>query len=544
MNRSETLSSTHAGQAPAVEEYDLVILGGGTGSTIAAWTFAGQGQRVAVIERKYIGGSCPNIACLPSKNILHSARVASYFRRGKEFGVAADGFHVDMRAVRARKRAMVSGLNAMYLDNFKQTGAEFILGSGRFVGPKTLEVALHDGTTRRLRGASVIVSTGTRAALEPIPGLIDAQPLTHVEALELDRVPQHLIVIGGGYVGLELSQAMRRFGSKVTVIDRNDRLLHREDDDVTEALASLFQEEGIDTFLNARIKRVSGKSGDSVAVVVEQAGKETTLTGTHVLVAAGRTPNTENIGLELAGVAVTGRGYIQVNERLETTAPGVWAIGEVAGSPQFTHVSVDDFRVVRDNLAGGNHVTTDRQIPSTLFTDPELARIGLTEKEAKAQGIKYRLFKIPMEGVLRARTLSETRGFLKALVDVNSDRVLGFTAFAVDGGEVMASVQTAMMAALPYNCTPGCHLVAPDSCRRAHPVVLLRASRSFYLLNQDVLRIASAASINDGQAFRQINADFEFGAEVNWALESKRPCRRHAPRSRSCRPRARRRLVF
>jgi pyruvate/2-oxoglutarate dehydrogenase complex dihydrolipoamide dehydrogenase (E3) component len=450
MNRSETLSSTHAGQAPAVEEYDLVILGGGTGSTIAAWTFAGQGQRVAVIERKYIGGSCPNIACLPSKNILHSARVASYFRRGKEFGVAADGFHVDMRAVRARKRAMVSGLNAMYLDNFKQTGAEFILGSGRFVGPKTLEAALHDGTTRRLRGASVIVSTGTRAALEPIPGLIDAQPLTHVEALELDRVPQHLIVIGGGYVGVELSQAMRRFGSKVTVIDRNDRLLHREDDDVTEALASLFQDEGIDTFLNARIKRVSGKSGDSAAVVVEQAGKETTLTGTHLLVAAGRTPNTENIGLELAGVAVTDRWYIQVNERLETTAPGVWAIGEVAGSPQFTHVSVDDFRVVRDNLAGGNHVTTDRQIPSTLFTDPELARIGLSEKEAKAQGIRYRLFKIPMEHVLRARTLSETRGFLKALVDVNSDRILGFTAFAVDGGEVMASIQTAMMAALPY----------------------------------------------------------------------------------------------
>lgn len=450
MNLSKTLSSTHTSQAPALEEYDLVIFGGGTGSTIAAWTFAGEGQRVAVIERKYIGGSCPNIACLPSKNILHSAKVASYFRRGKEFGVAAGSFHIDMPAVRDRKRAMVSGLNDMYLDNFKHTGAEFILGSGRFVSPKTLEVALHDGTTRRLRGANVIVSTGTRAALEPIPGLIDAQPLTHIEALELDRVPQHLIVIGGGYVGLELSQAMRRFGSKVTVIDRNDRLLHREDDDVTEALASLFKDEGVDTFLNARIKRVSGLSGDSVAVVVEQAGKETTLTGTHLLVAAGRTPNAENIGLELAGVEVTDRGYLKVNERLETTAPGVWAIGEVAGSPQFTHVSVDDFRVVRDNLTGGNRVTTGRQIPHTLFTDPELARIGLTEKEAKAQGITYRLFKIPMEGVLRARTLSETRGFLKALVEVNSDRILGFTAFAVDGGEIMASVQTAMMAALPY----------------------------------------------------------------------------------------------
>ena len=447
-NGSETLAQTK--QPPPLEDYDLVILGGGTGSTVAAWTFASKGQRVAVIERKYIGGSCPNIACLPSKNILHSARVASYFRRGREFGVFADDFRVEMPAVRARKRAMVSGLNEVYLDNYKQTGAEFILGVGRFVAPKTLEVVLPDGTTRRLRGTNVVVSTGTRAAIEPAPGLADAQPLTHVEALELAQVPGHLIVIGGGYVGLELSQAMRRFGSKVTVIDRNDRLLHNEDEDVTEAIATLFRDEGIDAILNARVARVTGKSGDSVTVVLEQGGSEKTLTGTHLLIASGRRPNTENIGLETAGIALTDRGYIKVNERLETTAPGVWAIGEVAGSPQFTHVSVDDFRVVRDNIGGGNHVTTGRQIPYTLFTDPELARIGLNEKEAKARGINYRLFKVPMEQVLRARTLSETRGFLKALVEVNGDHILGFTALAVEAGEIMASVQTAMMAGLPY----------------------------------------------------------------------------------------------
>lgn len=447
---NQTAANPSTVPAPELEEFDLVILGGGTGSTIAAWTFAGQGQRVAVIERKYIGGSCPNIACLPSKNILHSARVASYFRRSKEFGITVEGLRVEMPVVRARKRAMVSGLNEMYLDNFRQTGAEFILGSGHFVSPKTLEVVLHDGTTRRLRGTNVIVSTGTRAALEPIPGLIEAQPLTHIEALELDTIPQHLIVMGGGYVGLELAQAMRRFGSRITIVDRNDRLLHREDDDVTEALSSLVKDEGMDTLLNARVKQVSGKSGDSVTLIVEQAGKPTTLTGTHLLVATGRTPNTENIGLELGGVAVTDRGYIKVNERLETSAPGVWAIGEVAGSLQFTHVSVDDSRIVRENLAGGNQVTTGRQIPYTLFTDPELARIGLSEKEAQAQRISYGLFKIPMAGVLRARTLSETRGFLKALVEVDSDRILGFTAFAVDGGEIMASVQTAMMAGLPY----------------------------------------------------------------------------------------------
>jgi pyruvate/2-oxoglutarate dehydrogenase complex dihydrolipoamide dehydrogenase (E3) component len=450
INESKKLPSDDATRAPALEDYDLVILGDGTGATLAAWTFASQGQRVAVIERKYIGGSCPNIACLPSKNIIQSARVASYFRRGKEFGSIADGFRVDMPTVLARKRAMVSGLNDVYRDNFKQTGAEFILGSGRFVGPKTLEVALVDGTTRRLRGTNAIVSTGTRAASEPIPGLSDAQPLTHIEALELDQVPGQLIVIGGGYVGLELSQAMRRFGSKVTVIDRNDRLLHLEDDDVTSSLAALFKDDGIDTVMNATVKRISGKSGGSVTIVVEQKGIETTLVGTHLLVAAGRRPNTENIGLELAGVELNDRGYIKVNERLETTAPGVWAIGEVAGSPQFTHVSVDDFRVVRDNLAGGNHVTTGRQIPYTLFTDPELARIGLTEKEANTRRIAYRLFKVPMERVLRAQTLSETRGFLKALVGVNDDLILGFTAFAVDAGEIMASVQTAMMAGLPY----------------------------------------------------------------------------------------------
>lgn len=437
-------------QAPPIEDYDLVILGGGTGSTLAAWTVAGQGQRVAVVERRYIGGSCPNIACLPSKNIVHSAKVASYVRRSAEFGTGGDGFRVDMAAVRARKRAMVSHLNDMYRATFTQTGAEFILGTGSFVGPKTVEVVLADGAIRRLRGTNVIISTGTRPTLGQIPGIVEAQPLTHVEALELDRVPEHLIVLGGGYVGIELSQAMRRFGSKVTVVDRNERLLHLEDDDVTEALASLFKDEGIDTVLGARIIRISGRSGDSVSLVLEPAGAEMTLTGTHLLVAAGRTPNTEDIGLELAGVAVNERGYIKVNERLQTTANGVWAIGEVAGSPQFTHVSVDDFRVVRDNLTGGNRVTTGRSIPYTLFTDPELAHIGLSEKQAKEQGIAYRLFKISMQSVLRAHTLSETRGFLKALVDTNSDRILGFTAFATEGGEILGSVQTAMLAGMPY----------------------------------------------------------------------------------------------
>ncbi len=444
------------------EEFDLVMLGGGTGSTVAAWTFAGEGKRVAVVDRKYIGGSCPNIACLPSKNIIHSAKIASYIRRSKEFGIAHDGFTIDMSGVRERKRKMVSGLNDMYLENYRSTGAILILGgTGRFIAPKIVEVALPDRTKRVLRGTNVIISTGTRATLEAIPGLAEAEPLTHVEALELDRVPEHLLVIGGGYVGIELSQAMRRFGSKVTLIDRNQRLMSKEDEDVCEALRTLLQDEGIDILLAARVKELSGKSGDSVSIIVDQNGTAKTVKGSHVLVAAGRTANTEGLRLDLAGVELTDRGYIKVNERLQTTAPGVWAIGEVAGSPQFTHISLDDFRVVHANLTGGNRVTTGRQVPYCLFTDPELARVGLNEMEAKTRNIAYRLFKVPMEANLRARTLSETRGFLKALVDTDSDRVLGFTAFGVGAGEIMSAVQMVMIAGLPYTALRDAVLTHP-----------------------------------------------------------------------------------
>jgi pyruvate/2-oxoglutarate dehydrogenase complex dihydrolipoamide dehydrogenase (E3) component len=461
MKSTKEISAYEASKNMQPEEFDLVILGGGTGSTVAAWTFAGEGRRVAVVERKYIGGSCPNIACLPSKNIIHSAKVASYVRRSKEFGIAHDGFAIDMAGVRERKRKMVTGLNDMYLENYRNTGAEFILGRGRFIAPKTVEVALGNGHSRQLRGTDVIISTGTRAALEAIPGLAEAEPLTHIEVLELDRVPENLLVIGGGYVGLELSQAMRRFGSEVTLIDRNRRLMSKEDDDVSEAFHALLQDEGVEFLLSTRVKELSGKSGNAVSVVVDQDGIEKTMKCSHVLVAAGRIPNTEELGLDLAGVELTDRGYIKVNERLQTTAPGVWSIGEVAGSPQFTHISFDDFRVVHSNLTGGNRVTTGRQVPYCLFTDPELARVGLNEKEAKAGNVPYRLFKAPMEANLRARTLSETRGFLKALVEADGDRILGFTAFGVGAGEIMSAVQMVMVAGLPYTALRDAVLTHP-----------------------------------------------------------------------------------
>jgi len=432
------------------EIYDLLILGSGAGSKLLAWTFAGRGERVAVVERKYVGGSCPNIACLPSRNIIHTAQIVHNVRRSEQFGISIDSFRINMPAIRDRKRTMVQGLVDTHLALYKQSGAELVMASGRFLGPKILEATLPDGTKRLLRGKNVVIGTGTHAAIGNIPGLASAKPLTHVEALELDVVPEHLIVIGAGYVGLEFAQAMRRFGSKVTVLDRNDRVLHGEDDDITEGLGSLLQDEGADLVLNAKIKNISGLSGQSVRVTLEQDGVAKSLEGTHLLVAAGRVPNTKDIGLELTGVQLTEHGYIKVNERLQTTAPGVWAVGEVAGSPQFTHISEDDFRVVRDNMLGGSRVTTGRQVPFCIFTDPEFARIGMTEKEAKAKRVAYRLFKIPMTSVLRARSLMETRGLLKCMVERDCDNILGFAALGVGAGEIMGCVQVAMLGRMPY----------------------------------------------------------------------------------------------
>jgi pyruvate/2-oxoglutarate dehydrogenase complex dihydrolipoamide dehydrogenase (E3) component len=432
------------------EEYDLLVLGSGEAGKYIAWTLARKGMKTAVIERKYIGGSCPNIACLPSKNVIHSAKVASYFRRSEEFGITKDNWKIDMPAVRERKRKMVTGLVEMHLDLYKNSGAELVMGSGQFVGPKTIEVTSADGLIRLLHGKRVVINTGTRATIGPIPGLAEANPLTHIEALDLDRIPEHLLVLGGGYVGLELSQTMRRFGSRVTIIERNHRLLHREDQDISAALHELFKDEGIEVFTSARITRVEGKSGESVKLQANRNGSETVLEGTHLLAATGRTPNTDGIGLGQAGVETTARGYVKVNERLETTAPEVWAVGDCAGSPHFTHISFDDFRIVRDNILGGHRVTTGRQVPFCMFTDPEFARIGLNETEANERGIAYRLAKIRLVAVLRTRTLSETRGFMKALIEAKSDRILGFTVFGVEAGEVMAAVQVAMIAGLPY----------------------------------------------------------------------------------------------
>jgi pyruvate/2-oxoglutarate dehydrogenase complex dihydrolipoamide dehydrogenase (E3) component len=432
-----------------IDKFEFLVLGSGEAGKYLAWTMAKAGQRTAVVERRWIGGSCPNIACLPSKNVIWSAKVASLSGRGPEFGLPSAST-VDMAAVRRRKRKMVEGLVNVHLDRYKQSNVQLIMGEGRFVGPKRLEVKTNDGTVRLVEGDRVFLNVGTHAAIPDIPGLRDANPLTHIEALELDRIPDHLIVLGGGYIGLELSQAMRRFGSRVTVIQRGGQIASREDSDVGQALLQLFQEEGIEVLLNTHVVDVAGTSGMEVNVTVQTSEKKMTLRASDLLVATGRIPNTDGIGLELAGVELDARGYVKVNEELQTTASGVWALGECAGSPQFTHVAFDDFRVVRDTLAGKKRTTKNRLVPFCMFTDPELARVGLNEKEARSRGLAYRLCKLPMTANLRARTLSETRGFMKALIAKESDQILGFTMFGLEAGEVIAVAQTAMLGEMPY----------------------------------------------------------------------------------------------
>jgi len=433
----------------ATERFEVLILGSGTGGKLLAWHLGRSGKRTAVVERRWVGGSCPNVACLPSKNEIWSAEVAHLMQGAAQFGSKTGPLGIDMAAVRQRKRDMVERLIAIHLQNYQTSGAELIFGTGRFVAPRTIDVQLNDGGRRLLAADCVFIDVGTHAAVPDIPGLADARPLTHIEALELDRLPRHLIVLGGGYVGLELGQAYRRFGSRVTVVERAAQLMGREDPDVADEVQRILADEGIEFQLAAEVLRVSGQSGDAVSVVVRTPSGEHTIEGSDILAAAGRIPNTAALGLEQTGVELDERGYIRTNERLETTAPQVWAVGECAGSPQFTHISEDDFRIIRDNLAGGSRSTRDRLVPYCMFTDPPLAHVGLGEREAQLQGTSVRIARLPMSGVLRTHTTGETRGFMKALVGGN-DRILGFTMIGAQAGEVMATVQMAMLADFPF----------------------------------------------------------------------------------------------
>jgi pyruvate/2-oxoglutarate dehydrogenase complex dihydrolipoamide dehydrogenase (E3) component len=456
---------------PQPERFEVLILGSGESGKLLAWHLAQQGRRTGVVERRWIGGSCPNIACLPSKNEIWSARVAHLARQGAHFGVLTGQVTTDMPTVRQRKRDMVKREIDFHLQKYKATGTELIMGSGRFVAPKTLEVHLNDGGTRILCGDRVFLNVGARAAIPDIPGLVSARPLTHIEALELDYVPAHLIVLGGGYVGLELAQAYRRFGSRVTVIETGPQLMAREDADVADEMQRILSEEGIEFLLSAQVVDVYGRSGEEVWVTVHAPSGEQEIKGSDILVAAGRIPNTEGIGLEAAGVALDARGYIRVNERLETTAADVWAMGDCAGSPQFTHVAADDFRIVRDNLEGAKRSTRDRLVPYCAFTDPPLAHVGLSERDAQRNGVAVRVAKLPMSAVLRTEATDETQGFMKALVGRDDDLIFGFTMIGAEAGEVVTAVQTAMLANLPYQKLRDAILTHPTMAEGLGPLL-------------------------------------------------------------------------
>ncbi|WP_186149098.1 FAD-dependent oxidoreductase [Burkholderia gladioli] len=425
-----------------VENFEYVFLGGGKGGKTLAMELARAGKRVAVIERGMIGGSCINVACIPSKALIHEAELAQLANRRD--GAARPA---EMASVKRYVRSVVDGMVEINRKAMLGSGLDLIIGTGRFVGPRRIEVRTAEGATRIVEGEHAFINTGTVAQLPDVPGLQDAAPLTHVEALALEVLPEHLVVIGGGYIGLELAQAFRRLGSRVTIVHDAPRVALREDEDVSAAIEAAFAGDGIAIRSGVRPVEVSGRSGEAVTLRLDD-GSE--VSGSHLLIATGRTPVTADLGLEAAGVAVNERGIIKVDERLATTAPNTWAIGEVAGTAMFTHASYDDYRVLKSQLAGGDRSTRERQIPYALFIEPELARIGINEQEAKARGIAVRVAKLPMAAVPRARTSGETQGFMKILVDGESDRILGFTMLGVNAGEVMTAVQMAMLGELPY----------------------------------------------------------------------------------------------
>ena len=435
------------------DHFEALIVGGGKAGKTLAIDLARSGRRVALVERGMIGGSCINVACIPSKAMVTCARTARVVARAEPFGIKAQAWSAELAAVVSYKRAVVAGMVELNWNNLHGAlGDNFILGEARFVGPRGVEVRPPDGgEIRQLTADKLFINLGTRPAIPEIPGLTESRPLTSETIQELQQLPGHLLVVGGGYVGLEFGQMFRRLGSRVTILQRGPRLVPAEDDDVSDAIADLFRSDGIDVLCRAQTVAVRGRTGEAVQLRVRQEGQEREIEGTHVLVATGRTPMTRDIGLEEAGVELDERGFIRVNDRLETTAPGTWALGDCAGSPQFTHVSLDDYRVVKANVfSGGNRTTRDRLIPNTVFIDPELGRVGLTEREARRLGRNIRVAKLPTASVPRARTLSETRGFLKAIVDSRSERILGFAMLGPDAGNVTAVVQVAMSGGLPF----------------------------------------------------------------------------------------------
>jgi len=435
----------------APNHYHAIVIGSGQGGTPLCRSLAEAGLRTALVERSHIGGTCINEGCTPTKTMVASGRVAYLARRGKDYGVDTGDIRIDMRRVRQRKRDIVDSFrNGSQKRLEKTANLELIFGEASFSGPKTVSVRMKDGAQRQLSAERIFINAGARPSVPKLEGLAGVPFLDSTSIMELDAIPEHLLVLGGGYVGLEFGQLFRRLGSQVTVVQSAAQLLVHEDTDVAEEVASILKQDGMEVLLNSRAERVA-KAGTDIQLTVRTPNGPRTLAGSHLLVATGRTPNTDSLNVSAARIAIDKRGFIKVNEKLETNIPGIYALGDIKGDPAFTHISYDDFRILRTNLIEkGSATIENRMVPYTLFIDPQLGRIGITELEARAKKRKYRVAKMPMNYVARALEVDETRGFMKAIVDSESDQVLGAAVLGIEGGEIMAMLQLAMMGRLPF----------------------------------------------------------------------------------------------
>ena len=428
-------------------DFDLIVIGAGQAGGPLSSAAAGAGKRVALIEREHVGGTCVNEGCTPTKTMVASARVAYLARRAADYGVHTGPVSVDMTQVRARKREVVASFRSGSQKSYENTeNLELIWGEAKFTGEKTVSVSLNSGGERTLTAETVVINAGQRPNIPPIEGLKDTPFLTSTSVMELGEVPEHLVILGGGYIGLEFAQMFRRFGSEVTVVQRGEQLLPREDKDVADAVADILREDGVTVLLGATTEKVSAEGGVTLTL---KDGK--TVSGSHLLVATGRTPNSDSLSLKAAGIEQDKRGYIGVNEKLQTNVPGVYAVGDIKGGPAFTHISYDDFRVVKaDWLDGKSETVQGRPVPYTVFIDPQLGRVGLSEKDAEKQGQAFKVAKLPMSRVARAIETDETRGFMKALIDPDTEQILGAAILGLEGGEIMSVLQVAIMGKLPY----------------------------------------------------------------------------------------------
>ncbi len=448
---------------PLATIYDAIVIGTSWGGRRLPMAFANAGRRVAVIERGHLGGTCVNVGCTPTKTMVASARVAYLALRAADYGVHAGSISIDMQAVRKRKQGIIEGARSRVESGIKPVpGLDLLTGQAHFIAPKTLEVHLRSGETQHLTAQLIFVDVGARPAPLTINGAERVSVLNSSSIMDLEAVPEHLLVIGGGYVGLEFGQMFRRFGSQVTIIQRNIRLVMNEDEDVCDGVTEILREDGITVLTKTTPEQVEQLSDGRIRLTVRTPDGERRLTGSHLLAAAGRVPNTEDLALEAAGIELDRSGYIQVNGQLETNVPGIFALGDVKGGPAFTHVSYDDFRVLRTNLLEhGRASIEDRVVPYTIFIDPQLGRIGMSENEARKQGRNFRVAKLPMNNVVRALETGETRGFMKAIVDADTQQILGCAILGTEGGEIMAIIQVAMMGKLPYTALRGATFTHP-----------------------------------------------------------------------------------